>query len=60
MAAILFLVGRGLEQPEVIELMLDLERTPSKPQYRLASEQPLVLHNCYFPDVQFRCGCVCS
>jgi tRNA pseudouridine38/39 synthase len=53
MTAILFLVGRGLEQPEILGRMTDLAATPRKPQYKLASEQPLVLHNCFFHEVTY-------
>ena len=37
MAAILFLIGHGLERSEVIDHMLDIERCPCKPQYGMAS-----------------------
>ena len=39
MVAILFLVGMELEQPQVITHMLDVEKTPGKPQYGMASGQ---------------------
>lgn len=34
MMAILFLVGQGLEKPEIIDELLNIERNPQKPQYR--------------------------
>ena len=37
MVAILFLIGHGLEKPEIIDHMLDIEKCPSKPQYGMAS-----------------------
>lgn len=38
MAAVLLMVGRGLERPEVVRQMLDVEGTPLKPQYNMAPE----------------------
>ncbi|GJD01722.1 tRNA pseudouridine synthase [Colletotrichum higginsianum] len=49
MVTILFLVGQRLEGPEVITRLLDVEKTPRKPNYDLAHETPLVLWNCVFP-----------
>ncbi|KAJ1625466.1 tRNA pseudouridine synthase, partial [Pavlovales sp. CCMP2436] len=44
MVAVLFLVGQGFESPEVVAKLLDIEAEPCKPQYALASDMPLVLH----------------
>ncbi|KAF3350390.1 Chromosome segregation protein pcs1 [Verticillium dahliae VDG2] len=46
---VLFLVGQGLERPEVVDELLDVERHPRKPNYGLAHEVPLVLWDCIFP-----------
>lgn len=48
--AILFLVGQGLEKPSVVDELLDIQKTPHKPMYDMASDQPLVLWDCVFPD----------
>ncbi len=49
MAAVLLLVGRGLESPDVVRRLLDVEDTPSKPQYNMAPEViHLHLHNCSY------------
>jgi tRNA pseudouridine38/39 synthase len=48
MAAVLLMVGRGLEEPDVIKRMLDVELMPCKPQYTLADEAPLLLYECGF------------
>ena len=53
MMAILFAVGDGLEGPEIVPRLLDVERTPRKPQYEMASELPLVLFDCSFEDLHF-------
>lgn len=43
MASVLFMVGLGHEPPSVVERLLDLERTPRKPQYPMAPEESLLL-----------------
>ena len=48
MVAVLFMVGRRDEVPEVVQLLLDIEKTPRKPSYEMASELPLVLFRCTF------------
>ncbi|KAG8447377.1 hypothetical protein GDO86_014737 [Hymenochirus boettgeri] len=50
---VLFLIGQGKEQPEVIKELLDVENNPRKPQYNMAVELPLVLYDCHFDDVQW-------
>ncbi|KAI9358303.1 pseudouridine synthase, partial [Zopfochytrium polystomum] len=59
MVAILFLVGRGLEAPDVVDHLLDTTRHPpgaGRPLYRMAPELPLVLVECGYPEglLQFR------
>ncbi|CAG7718366.1 unnamed protein product [Allacma fusca] len=41
--AVLILVGKGLEEPEIVRDLLDLEKMPKKPQYSMAMDFPLVL-----------------
>jgi tRNA pseudouridine38/39 synthase len=48
MVAVLFLVGQGLEKPEVVKELLDVGANPRKPHYEMASDQPLVLWDCMF------------
>ena len=55
MAGILFLIGNGLEQPSVIDHMLDMERCPRKPQYGMAAAEPLVLYDCEFEGLEWEC-----
>lgn len=50
MVAILFHVGQGLEQPDIITKMLDMQLTPQRPVYEMASDIPLVLYDCEFPN----------
>ncbi|MCJ1282655.1 hypothetical protein MMC26_001980 [Xylographa opegraphella] len=49
MIAVLFLVGQGLEPPEVVSQLLDTRATPQKPIYEMAEDAPLVLWDCVFP-----------
>ncbi|KAB8078914.1 pseudouridine synthase [Aspergillus leporis] len=50
MVGILFLVGQGLELPTIVPELLDITKNPRKPTYEMASDAPLVLWNCVFPD----------
>ncbi|CAK9174175.1 unnamed protein product [Ilex paraguariensis] len=56
MVAVLFLIGQGLESLDVIDSLLDIARTPRKPQYPMAPEIPLVLQSCEFEDLKFMCS----
>ncbi|KAK4542022.1 hypothetical protein LTR36_007222 [Oleoguttula mirabilis] len=51
LVAILFLVGQGYEQPEIVDQLLDVQSCPSKPVYEMADDRPLVLWDCVFPDL---------
>lgn len=54
MVQVLFLVASGKEEPGLVKQLLDIEQTPRKPQYDMAPDGPLVLHDCFFDDkVQF-------
>ncbi|KAJ2452951.1 pseudouridine synthase deg1 [Coemansia sp. RSA 2424] len=55
MMAILFHVGQGLEEPSIIDKMLDVETMDGKPEYEMACDVPLVLADCAFDatDVQW-------
>lgn len=50
MVSILFLIGHGLEQSDIIDHMLDIEKCPSKPQYGMASGQCIVVCTIQLPD----------
>ncbi len=54
MAAVLFMVGNRLEKPTIVAELLNIEKFPRKPQYPMASDQPLVLAECRFKHLQFR------
>ncbi|KAI9369731.1 pseudouridine synthase [Aspergillus egyptiacus] len=50
MVGILFLVGQGLEPPSIVPALLDVSKNPRKPIYEMASDAPLVLWDCIFPE----------
>ncbi|MEW5297786.1 MAG: hypothetical protein WDW36_000970 [Sanguina aurantia] len=52
MAAVLLMVGRGQEQPAICSTLLDITLVNAKPQYNLASEDPLLLHAAGFAGFQ--------
>lgn len=53
MMAILFLIGQGLEKPDIIDELLNTEKNPQKPQYSMAVEFPLVLYDCKFENIKW-------
>ncbi|GAB5590563.1 pseudouridine synthase deg1 [Umbelopsis nana] len=54
MMSVLFLAGQGLEEPEVIRDLLDVEKVPSRPEYIMASDLPLVLYDCEFNGLDWK------
>lgn len=48
--AILFLIGQRLESPSLVTELLDMAKNPTRPKYEMASDAPLVLWDCIFPD----------
>ena len=50
MAAIMFLVGQGLEEPSIVDELLDVDKNPRRPLYEMADDAPLVLWDCIFPE----------
>jgi tRNA pseudouridine38/39 synthase len=51
MMQMLFMVGKGAEEPEVIDLLLDVEKCPKKPHFYLAPAENLLLSDCGFEDL---------
>ncbi|EER33857.1 tRNA pseudouridine synthase 3 [Candida tropicalis MYA-3404] len=54
MVAILFTIGQGLEKPEIVTELMDMEKYPTKPQYEMAHDIPLVLYDCEFPEMEWK------
>jgi len=50
LVGVLFLVGQGLEPPSIVSDLLDVEKTPTRPRYEMATDAPLVLWDCIFPE----------
>ncbi|XP_072535024.1 tRNA pseudouridine(38/39) synthase [Salminus brasiliensis] len=53
MMAVLLLIGQKLEAPEIIDELFDVENNPRKPQYSMAVDYPLVLHECHFEGLNW-------
>ena len=51
LVGVLFLIGQGLEKPELIEELMDVEKNPRRPMYDMADDKPLVLWDCLFPKL---------
>jgi hypothetical protein len=50
---VLKLIGQGIEEPEIIEKLLDVNYFKERPGYPLASPNNLVLYDCKYKDVDF-------
>lgn len=53
MMSLLFLVGQGLEEPEIVRDLLDVEKVSAKPDFPMASDLPLVLYDCEFQGLNW-------
>ena len=51
MVAVLFLVGEGKEDPEIVTQLLDLVRYPRKPNYEMASDAQLLLYEIGYDSI---------
>lgn len=51
--SILFLIATGKEDPSVIPALLDIDKNPQKPIYKLADETGLILYDCFFEGIHF-------
>ncbi|GMH82537.1 hypothetical protein TL16_g09291, partial [Triparma laevis f. inornata] len=49
---LMFFIGKGLEEPSIIDTLFDITCTPRKPNYKMAADYPLVLHKCDFNDLR--------
>jgi hypothetical protein len=45
-----------LTYPQVVDSLLDITKTPRKPQYKMAAELPLILRSCQFDKANFMCS----
>jgi len=51
--SVLFMIGKGLESPNVVDELLDVCTNPGKPAYPFAPDLPLVLHSCGYKNLTF-------
>jgi hypothetical protein len=49
--AVLTMVGEGVEEPDIFTRLFDVDTYPAKPNYMMANELPLVLHECGFDSM---------
>lgn len=50
MVAVLLTVAQELESPTIVKDLLDIEKYPSRPTYKMAHDIPLVLYDCGFNE----------
>ncbi|CUS49618.1 LAQU0S24e00430g1_1 [Lachancea quebecensis] len=54
MMANLFLIGQGLEHQSLLKDLMDVGKVMQKPIYDMASDIPLILFDCKFPEMEWR------
>ncbi|KAH9256975.1 tRNA pseudouridine(38-40) synthase [Batrachochytrium salamandrivorans] len=52
--AVLFHVGAGLEQPEIVSELLDITKCPGRPSFTMAEDLPLVLYASEYPSLDWQ------
>lgn len=53
MMAVLLLIGQKLEDPDIIDQLMNVTKNPRKPQYNMAVDYPLVLFDCHFEGLSW-------
>jgi len=54
--AVLFMIGEGLEEADVIDQLLDIETNPCRPAYSMASDLPLNLYRTEYTGLDWHRG----
>jgi tRNA pseudouridine38/39 synthase len=54
MMGILFAIGNGQTPPSIVTDMYDTRKHPTKPVYKMAPENSLILWDCIFDDIKFK------
>lgn len=54
MSYVLFAIGRGEEDETLVDALLDAETCTGKPDFKMADDVPLVLHDCGYEDIHWR------
>jgi tRNA pseudouridine38/39 synthase len=60
MMNVLFMIGRGQEEPSIIDRLLDVKTLQSRPDYDFAPGENLILSDCGFEDMKWRDGIYAS
>lgn len=54
MMSVLFMIGKGEEQPMIIDQLLNVEKVTIRPNYQFAEGENLILTDCGFEDVTWK------
>jgi len=60
MVAVLFLVGKGLEHPSIVDELLDIAKHPARPNYEIAPDGPLLLYDIGYEGVAWEYGAMAA
>jgi tRNA pseudouridine38/39 synthase len=60
MMNVLFMIGRGDEEPSLIDNLLDIQKIPTRPEYDMAPGENLILSDCGFEDLKWQTGVYAS
>lgn len=52
--SVLFFVASGVEEPQVVRELLNVDKVPSRPAFGMARELPLVLFDCAFEGLDWQ------
>lgn len=50
MMAVLFMIGKGLEEPTIVTQLINLTENEGRPTYLMAPELPLCLVHCEYSE----------
>ena len=53
---VLFMIGKGCEEPSIIDRLFDIETVPTRPEYDYAPGENLILSDCGFEDMKRKDG----
>ena len=53
MMSVLFMIGRGMEQADIIDYLFDVDKVQERPNYAMAPGENLILSDCGFEDVKW-------
>eukprot|EP00353_Schmidingerella_taraikaensis_P007988 CAMPEP_0185584082 /NCGR_PEP_ID=MMETSP0434-20130131/30016_1 /TAXON_ID=626734 ORGANISM="Favella taraikaensis, Strain Fe Narragansett Bay" /NCGR_SAMPLE_ID=MMETSP0434 /ASSEMBLY_ACC=CAM_ASM_000379 /LENGTH=95 /DNA_ID=CAMNT_0028203617 /DNA_START=499 /DNA_END=786 /DNA_ORIENTATION=+ len=54
MMNVLFMIGKHLEAPQIIDRLLDVEKVTDRPNYDFAPGENLILTDCGFEDITWQ------